>query len=97
MRVARVTPSREFRDELPPVLRAWHDWTAESLSGWSKAPQVAAWALRAVFLPVMACALVGLALAVIWPLACLGQMWRGLAGLVKPRVEVVPFSARRRG
>lgn len=90
---------REFRDELPPVLRAWFDWSGQSLAGWSHAPQVTAWALRSVFLPVMACGLTVCALAVIWPLAALGQVWVSLSAFVKPKAEpeVVPFQARRRG
>lgn len=92
-----MTPAREFRDELPPVLAAWMDWTERGIAGWSKFPAVAAWVLRAVFLPVMACLLTACALLAIWPIAGLGWVWVSLRGFVKPTAEIVPFRAQRRG
>jgi len=36
---------REFRDELPVLVRSLFDWATDGLAGWSKAVPVAAWLL----------------------------------------------------
>lgn len=73
---------REFRDELPAVLREWFDWTSDGLSGWSKAIPVAGWLL------------VGVALGLIWPLVMLGHGLSALYRHLAPVGEVVTLRRR---
>lgn len=73
---------REFRDELPPLLRDWFDWSSDGLAGWSKAVPVAAWLL------------VGVALGLLAGLALVGHGLAAVYAHIAPRGDVVTLRRR---
>ena len=72
---------REFRDELPVVVRSLFDWSSDGLAGWSKAVPVAAWLL------------VGGCLLLLSPLCAAGH---GLAAVYRNLAPVGVVALRRR-
>lgn len=92
-----MTPTSELRDELPPLLREWWDWTTHHMTGWQHVPALCSWAIKTVFVPVMVAGLIGLILAGLWLVAVPGLLIRRGWLAVKPKGEMVPFAARRRG
>ena len=79
------TPTREFRDELPALLREWFDWTGHGLSGFAHLLPVACWLLTA------------LALGVLLVLAAAGHGLAAVYRRIAPGADVVPFQARMAG
>ena len=73
---------RDFRDEMPSLVRSLMDWASDGLAGWSKAA------------PVMAWVVVGGVLLLASPLFAAGH---GLAAVYRhlaPRVDVVTLRRR---
>ncbi len=93
-----MTAPREVRDELPPVLREWWDWTAKHASGWRYAFRVGEWLVQRFMWSVLV-GITSIVLALGWVVAISGLLmkraWKGIKQ--QPRAEIVPFAARRRG
>jgi len=73
---------REFRDELPVLVRSLFDWASDGLAGWSKAVPVAAWLL------------VGVGLLLFSWLFAAGHVFEALYRHLAPRVDVVTLRRR---
>ena len=92
-----MTPTSELRDELPPLLREWWDWTAKHANGWRYAVRVGTWLVQRFMWSVLV-AITSLVLALGWFVAVSGLlMKRAWKGIKQQPAEVVPFQARRRG
>ena len=87
---------RDLRDELPPLLRAWWDWTETGLSHWRAVGTVIHLALTRGFLPFMLAALGCLALAVLTVAAVPCYIAQAIAAKAQPRAEIVPFVRKER-
>lgn len=81
-----MTPTREFRDELPALLRDWFDWSENGLRGFRHLLPVACWTLTAA------------GLGVLLLVAAAGHGLAAVYRRIAPEAAVVvPFRARQAG
>lgn len=81
---SEVNPYREFRDELPALLRDFFDWTGHGIANLRHAVPVMCWLLTSG------------ALLMLLPVAAAGHGLASVYRRVAPESAVVPFGVRKR-